>query len=65
MNDREVLLCLHFDFAQYWSGTVHCIAFPYLYTLRWRVEFSIPDESLSFFIDVIQATLCPWGRLSL
>ena len=26
-NDREVLLCLRFDFGQHLRGTVHCIAF--------------------------------------
>jgi hypothetical protein len=48
-NEREVLLCLHFDFVQYWRGTVHCIAFSYLYILRRRVEVSIPDEVIEFF----------------
>jgi hypothetical protein len=48
-NDREVLLCLLIDFGQYWRGTAHCIAFPYLYNLRQKVEVSIPCGVIGFF----------------
>jgi len=52
-NDREVLLCLRFDFDQYLRGTLHCITFPYWYNLLRKVEVSILDEVIVLFFHCI------------
>jgi hypothetical protein len=48
-HERQRSYCACFLILVNWRGTVQCIAFPYLYILRRRVEVSIPDGVIEFF----------------